>query len=127
MPIFFVVCDYTQHCDTSEDETNCNLLEIDTNSYNKHKTPTISVFKDGEVTLKKTKVNASVQVSSVLDVNQDDATFTTLFKLNLQWKDPNLKYRFLKKKKQQNYITENLSKSIWMPSLKFLLGKSCIH
>ena len=68
------------------------MLEFEQRSYNKHKTPTISVFKDGEVKLMKTKVNASVRVSSVLDVNPDDATFTILFNLNLKWNDPHLQY-----------------------------------
>ena len=116
------VCDYTQHCDDNEDEANCNLLEIE-QSYNKHKAPTISTFKDGEVTLMKTQVNASVKVSSVLDVDQDDASFTILFHLNLRWKDPLLKFYYLKGQKEQNHITEKLSKRIWMPSIIFLLGE----
>ena len=99
------------------------MLEIEPSSYNKHKPPTISSFKDGEVTLMKTIVNASVNVSSVLDVDQDDATFTILFSLNLKWKDPYLKFNYLKRRKQQNHITEKFSNSIWMPSIKFLLGK----
>ena len=100
------------------------MLEFEQRSYNKHKTPTISVFKDGEVKLMKTKVNASVRVSSVLDVNPDDATFTILFNLNLKWNDPHLKFFYLKEKNEQNYITDNLSKTIWIPSMKFMLGIS---
>ena len=100
------------------------MLEIEP-SYNKHKPPTISSFKDGEVTLMKTIVNASVNVSSVLDVDQDDATFTILFNLNLKWKDPYLNFNYLKRRIQQNHITEKFSSSIWLPSIKFLLGKMC--
>ena len=68
-------------------------------------------------------MNVSVNVSSVLDVDQDDATFTILFNLNLKWKDPYLKFNYLKRKKRQNHITEKLSEGIWKPSIKFLLGK----
>ena len=118
-----LVCDYTQHCDDNEDEANCKLLEIEQTSYNKHKTPTISTFKDGEVSLMKTQINASVRVSSVLDVDQDDASFTVLFDLNLQWNDPHVKFFYLKGQKEQNHITKELSKSIWMPSIKFFLGE----
>ena len=118
-----LVCDYTQHCDDNEDEANCNLLEIWQTSYNKQKTPTISTFKDGEVTLMKTQVNASVRVSSVLDVDQDDASFTILINLNLKWNDPLIKFYYLKGQKEQNHITEELSKVIWMPSIKFHLGE----
>ena len=118
-----LVCDYTQHCDENEDETNCNLFEIEQKSYNKDKTPSVSVFKDGEVTLLKTQVNASIRVSSVLDVDQVDASFTVLFNLNLRWNDPHVKFYYLKGQKEQNHITEKLSKTIWMPSIKFLLGE----
>ena len=118
-----LVCDYTQHCDDNEDEANCKLLEIEQTSYNKHKTPTISTFKDGEVSLMKTQINASVMVSSVLDVDQDDASFTVLFDLNLRWNDPHVKFFYLKGQKEQNHITKELSKSIWMPSIKFFLGE----
>ena len=118
-----LVCDYTQHCDDNEDEANCNLLEIEQKSYNKDKTPSVSVFKDGEVTLLKTQVNASIRVSSVLDVDQVDASFTVLFNLNLRWNDPHVKFYYLKGQKEQNHITEKLSKTIWMPSIKFLLGE----
>ena len=117
-----LVCDYTQHCDDNEDEANCNLLEIE-QSYNKHKAPIISTFKDGKVSLKKTQINASIRVSSVLDVDQDDASFTVLFNLNLKWNDPHVKFFYLKGKKEQNHITKNLSKRIWMPSIKFFLGE----
>ena len=117
-----LVCDYTQHCDDNEDEANCNLLEIE-QSYNKYKAPTISSFKDGEVTLMKTQINASVMVSSVLDVDQDDASFTVLFDLNLRWNDPHVKFFYLKGQKEQNHITKKLSKKIWMPSIKFFLGE----
>ena len=99
------------------------MLEVKTPNYNKHKAPTISSFEDGEVFLMQTIVNASVNVSSVLDVDQDDATFTILFNLNLKWKDPYLKFNYLKRKKRQNHITEKLSERIWKPSIKFLLGK----
>lgn len=122
---FPLVCDYTQHCDDNEDEANCNLLETG-QRYNKHKTPTISTFKDGEVTLIKTQVNASVRVSSVLDVDQDDASFTILINVNLKWKDPHIKYFYLKGQKAQNHITEKLSEAIWMPSIKFNLGEKQI-
>ena len=103
-----LVCDYTQHCDDNEDEANCNLLEIE-QSYNKHKAPTISSFKDGEVSLMKTQINASVRVSSVLDVDQDDASFTVLFDLNLKWNDPHVKFFYLKGQKEKNHITKELS------------------
>ena len=116
------MCDYTQHCDDNEDESNCNLLEIE-QSYNKYKAPTISSFKNGEVTLMKTQINASVRVLSVLDVDQDDASFTVLFNLNLKWNDPHVKFFYLKGKKEQNHITKILSKKIWMPSIKFFLGE----
>ena len=118
-----LVCDYTQHCDDNEDEANCNLLEIEQTGYNKHKTPTISSFKDGEVFLMKTQINASVRVSSVLDVNQDDASFTVLFDLNLKWNDPHVKFFYLKGQKEKNHVTKELSKIIWMPSIKFFLGE----
>ena len=118
-----LVCDYTQHCDDNEDEAKCNLLEIEQTSYNKHKTPTISTFKDGKVSLIKTQVNATVMVSSVLDVDQDDASFTILINLNLKWNDPHIKFFYLKRQKAQNHITEKLSNKIWMPSIKFHLGE----
>ena len=75
-------------------------------------------------TIRTSRVNASVRVSSVLDVNPDDATFTILFNLNLKWNDPHLKFFYLKEKNEQNHITDNLSKTIWIPSMKFMLGIS---
>ena len=53
----------------------------------------------------------------IIDINDVDLTFSILFKVTLEWVDPNVHFNFLKENENENFIDA----SIWKPKVDFLL------
>ena len=103
-----VVCNGIYECDTGSDESFCNDRIIETDSSMKDKINT----KDIEITV-------NVTVFDVLDISQDDSTFTLQFWLKLEWINPNYDFLFLNDDFHLNDVAKMTKNSIYYPELKF--------
>ena len=71
----------------------------------------------------KTKsINASFTVLKVVDVNDDQSFIDIFFKLQLEWFDKSLTFKFLKYSDNEMSLKEN--DEIWKPEVNFNLIKT---
>ena len=67
----------------------------------------------------KVKLNISVEVKKILEINEVEGTFRTRLILRRQWLDPRLSYRNLKKDSRVNLISPSEAETIWFPMMVF--------
>ena len=111
-----LVCDENQHCDDSSDENNCNMIELKDN-YNSQRAPSQRIKKNKKIDFTETNVTFSIYIHYLMEINQDDATFTVLFMALKTWKDQRLSFNFLKKE-YVNGIAQNHS-NVWIPKFTY--------
>ena len=104
-------------CPDGSDEIDCDKIHI-SKSYLKD-VPPISVFaNDGQLKPGKVKLNISLTLESILDLDEVKSLMKLKIKLNVTWEDSRLTY--IKMHPQQlNSITLSQKKSLWLPSLVF--------
>ena len=104
-------------CPDRSDEISCDKILI-SNSYLKD-VPPISIFEnDGKSIPGKVKLNISLTVESILDVDEVKSLMKLKIKLNVTWVDSRLTYIKMDPK-QLNSITLSQKKSLWLPHLVF--------
>ena len=111
------ICNGILDCPDRSDEISCDKILI-SNSYLKD-VPPISLFEnDGKLIPGKVKLNISLTVESILDVDEVKSLMKLKIKLNVTWEDSRLTYIKMHPK-QLNSITLSQKKSLWLPSLVF--------
>ena len=105
-------CDTIEDCDDLSDERNCNLVYLDENKYRKERPPT---QKEKE----KVPVNVTLNIRSVLDINEVDMVMKLLFDLELSWFDNRLQFYNLKRDDNLNTLTHYDQHIVWTPTVLF--------
>ena len=110
-----LVCNNFPDCKAEEDERNCSFLFFDKFGYDTNRPPID--YKDRQIKL--TTLQATFTVVKILDINEDDSIFDLHFKLQVQWFDKDVRFEFLKDQEYDNTLSEDLTKKIWFPKIKF--------
>ena len=105
-------------CPDGSDEIDCDKIHI-SKSYLKDVPPISVLFaNDGQLKPGKVKLNISLTLESILDLDEVKSLMKLKIKLNVTWEDSRLTY--IKMHPQQlNSITLSQKKSLWLPSLVF--------
>ena len=106
-------CDRILQCPDRSDEIGCDLINFD-KAYLKEIPPPPLI--ESENTL---PVNVSINLLSILDINEVDISIVLQFGLQLTWQDTRLTMQNLKNDKNLNTLTENQRREIWIPELVF--------
>ena len=105
-------CDSVEHCDDVSDEKNCKLVSLDPNKYLIDKPP--KPLSSG-----KFSVNVSIDIMSILDIQEVGSILKLLFVLDLTWFDNRLQFYNLKMDENMNTMTSDDQNSIWTPTVLF--------
>ena len=105
-------CDSVGHCEDVSDEKNCQLVSLDANKYLKGKPPTPTDSN-------KFPVNVSIDIMSVLDIQEVGSVLKLLFVLDLTWFDNRLQFYNLKADESMNSLTKEDQQVIWTPTVLF--------
>ena len=101
-----VACNGIYECDMGSDESFCDDRIIET----------FSSMKD-KINTKDIELNVNVTVLNVLDVSQDDSTFSLFFWIKLEWINPNHDFLFLNDDFFLNDVSKMTNNSIYLPDL----------
>ena len=107
-----VCCDSIGDCDDVSDEKNCNLVSLDERKYLKERPPTPKLTE-------KFAVNASIDIRSVLNINEVGMVLKLLFFLELSWFDDRLQFYNLKLDDNMHTLTSNDQQKVWTPTVLF--------
>ena len=101
-------CDQIENCRDGSDEENCGILQLRKN-YNKHVPPVISAGNPA-------KVNVSMALLSVNDINEVDLTIELKFSICLEWYETDrVSYSNLKASERLNALSMSEIRSLWTP------------
>ena len=106
-------CDSWPDCGDKSDELDCKLVNIG-NTYQKHITP------PGRGGSGKVAVNVSMDLISIIDINEVDSIFQVQFTLYLSWLENRMSFNNLKNDTGQNILSPEKRNMIWFPKLLFL-------
>ena len=99
----------------SSDEDNCQMINFDRT----YKTEFAPVKVDGNKNIIKTQIVVTVNLLTILKVDEVDSNFSCQLKLHLTWFDQRLQYNNLKKDTNYNTLSEEERNKIWTPKLIF--------
>lgn len=105
-------CNGRIDCEDKSDEFDCEMIIID-KSYIKD----IPAPPQGDLTL--TPINASVEILSILSIDEVDSYITIQFQLNLEWIDSRLTFQNLKEDSFLNTLNSMDKTKIWIPEVLF--------
>ena len=110
-------CDNSIDCEDHSDELNCKTVIFPNFEYKSERPPSPETIKrfPSVITRRATDVNASVEIIQILDIDEVKSEVTIIFSVYLTWRDPRLKFLYLKKSKESNVIDEH----IWIPKFTF--------
>ena len=86
--------------------------------YNSKRAPSQRIKKNKKIEFTETTVTFSIYIHYLMEINQDDATFTILFMASQSWTDQRLSFNFLKNEDVKNGIAQNHS-NIWIPKFTY--------
>ena len=110
-------CDKIIDCiNDSADEEDCNMVQFD-QTYKKEFAPVKVDDEGGKIV--KTEVNVSVDLLSILKVNEVESVFSCQLRLFLTWMDQRLQYNNLKMESNLNSMSLEEKAAIWTPRLIF--------
>ena len=115
-----LVCNNFPDCQDGTDETNCSLLIQPGLGYKKH-LPSIGIEEGKKILL---SINATFTILDIFDVNEEDSFIDIFFKLQLEWFDKSLTFKFLKYSENENVFDDNSVKIIWRPEIIFKVIKT---
>merc|ERR1711990_999800 len=68
----------------------------------------------------RTKVNVSLSVTNIMDINEQAGVFQVQFHLIMSWLDSNLFFKNLKNETARNTLLTSEQKNIWTPEIIFV-------
>ena len=106
---------WQRNCRDESDEFDCQLI-IFKNNYKKE-IPPIEMAEDGRVI--PTKVNISITLMKVVEIEEVDHSIHLQFQISLSWKENRVEYQNLKEQTSLNALTDDDMKAIWHPLIVF--------
>ena len=113
------VCDGKMDCYDKSDEIGCQPIKFDA-AYSKKMPPPPLQTKNND---EKLEVGLNMTILSILELNEINSNMKLQLELQVWWIDPRLEFSSLKKKKQQNVLSLEQKKMIWIPTLAFANNK----
>ena len=107
-------CNQMADCRDESDENGCQLIVLK-NNYNKNIPPIIGRDKNGTVI--PAKVNISITLMKVVEIEERAHSIHLQFEINMQWTENRVTYQNLKDKISLNALTEIDIKRIWLPRI----------
>ena len=109
-------CDNSMDCVDHTDEEHCELVTFPF-QYNEKNPPTSNTIKRFPTLNKQfsTRVEVSMELLNIFDINEVTSEVSIIFNILLKWRDPRLKFVYLKDDTDKNVI----EKSVWIPELFF--------
>ena len=108
-------CDQFPNCEDFSDEDGCSLV-VQPANYAPDYAP-FTVTEEG--LLVKVKVNITIDLIKILDINEVGQIFGNQFNLYMSWYDFRLKLHNMKSNINMNTLTNTEKEGIWVPSLVF--------
>ena len=105
-------CDQLPHCRDSSDEIGCDIFLLK-DGYNMNIPPIIS--KEGEKY--PVKVNVSIDLLKVVDINEEDYSIEIQFEITLEWKENRATYLNLKENNSLNALNQKDIEKLWLPEV----------
>ena len=99
----------------SSDEDNCHMINLD-RTYKKEFAP---ARIDENKNIIKTTIVVSVDLVTILKIDEVDSNFSCQLKLQLIWFDQRLTYNNLKKDSNYNALSEEERNMVWTPQIIF--------
>ncbi len=99
--------------DGGSDEEDCSLILIDDSYLRAFPAPPL---KENAV---QNPVFISVNIFSILSIQEVESTVSLQFQLNLTWADTRITFRNLKPEPYRNVINSTEAQSIWYPVVAF--------
>ena len=106
---------WERNCRDKSDETGCQLIIFE-NNY-KREIPPIEMAEDGQVI--PTKVNISITLMKVVEIEEVDHSIHLQFQISLSWKENRVRYQNLKKQTSLNALTMDNIFRIWLPLIVY--------
>ena len=100
------------NCRDESDENGCQLI-VFKNNYNKNIPP----FEGGTVPI--TKVNISLSLMKVVEIEEVDHSIHLQIQISMQWKENRVSYHNLKQKTSLNALSEHDVNKLWLPLVVF--------
>ena len=112
-------CDNSVDCADNSDEKNCKFLHVldsmeDAFAFEQPPSPRTILRFPTQTKTYDTIIKIYVDIINLIDIKEVDSEITILFTVNFSWKDPRLKFDFLKNSKEKNVIRQR----IWHPEIK---------
>ena len=115
---FDMRCNRIRDCPDLSEERDCVILKIDKTTYY----PPITV--DSLYNTVKVKVNVSMEVLKILDIDEVEGNFQVSFRLHTTWYDGRHTYVNLKEDKDLNSLTGMEQDDMWKPFIIFVNTKT---
>ena len=73
-------------------------------------------------------IDTYIKILHLVDVDENDASFTVVFNISMSWNDSRTQFNFLKSSSTKNMINPKLQESIWTPTvvLRLTVPSNCI-
>ena len=108
-------CNQVPDCRDESDEKGCKVIVLK-DGYNKN-IPPIARAKDGSAI--PAKVNISVTLMKVVEIEETDHSIHLQFQITLMWKENRVKYQNLKSQTSLNALTHEEIRTIWLPIIVY--------
>ena len=101
------------------DEENCSTVVFPEYEYTNDLPPNRRVLETFNLSFPPLEIETKFTINKIFNINDDNSAFSTIFQVELEWNDLNLKFNYLKKSKRINIISQEEWKKIWKPDLSF--------
>ena len=90
-----LVCDSRDHCDDGSDEARCDKVFLE-EKYDKSIPPEVSDNDPLDPQFYSSDINTAIEILDVTDVDQRTKTFSVFIQLDMEWRDNNIQFAYLK-------------------------------
>ena len=113
-----LVCDSRNHCDDGSDEARCDKVFLE-DKYDKSIPPEISDNDPLDPQFYSSDINTAIEILDVTDVDQRTKTFSVFIQIDMEWRDNNLQFAYLKENFYDNDINDTMRARLWLPLYDF--------
>ena len=66
-------------------------------------------------------IETNIDIQNLVDINENDASFTVVFNISMNWHDHRIQFNFLKENPYKNLLNSYLEGLIWTPKITLRL------
>ena len=115
------VCDRFKNCEDQSDEKYCDRIQLFEN-YDRD----FPTLQEGlkNMTSKYLNIITQIKIGDIISVHPEKGEISIFLRKNLEWLDSELRFLFLKRAKNKNFINKTTEQRIWIPRTNFMYLKS---